>query len=230
MRWLLVRLHRPAWAELAVRVGEAACASNAHLQLIQHRGSFCAMALARTWCFEDGRALKAPGTHVPKKYSRRCWGPLEEPGRRRTQWTDPKRACWRHIGDVTRILRKKRRNKGPNATNILVPNLPDVQARPRVAMDRRRWSVALLMTEVQGATGRGPHQVTKEPQRVERSGAISLMAERMILPFHAQDLPERGAWSRCTLKRNFTWQIAQAQSKRSVEQCLRKGLQVRKAA
>jgi Transposase DDE domain len=169
-------------------------------------------------------------THVPKKYCRRCWVPLEEPGRRRTCWTDPKRACLRQIGDVTIMLSQKRRNDGPNATTILVTNRPDVRARQLVDMDRRRWSVELLMQELKGATGLGQHQVTKEPQRVERSVALSMMAYLMIVKFHAQDIPERGSWSVFTLKRNFTWQIAQAQIARSVEQCLRKGLSARKAA
>ena len=45
---------------------------------------------------------------------------------------------------------------------------------------------------------------------MERSGAISLMAYLMLLKFRAYDIPEKGPWSVFTLKRNFTWQIAQA--------------------
>jgi hypothetical protein len=56
------------------------------------------------------------------------------------------------------------------------------------------------------------------------------MAYLLIVKFHAQDIPERGAWSMFTLKRNFTWQLAQAQLERSAEQRLRKALQERKAA
>jgi hypothetical protein len=92
------------------------------------------------------------------------------------------------------------------------------------------YNIELLMKELKGATGLGQHQVTIKPQRVERSVAISMMAYLMIVKFHAQDIPERGSWSMLTLKRNFTWQIAQAQIARSVEQRLRKGLPARKAA
>jgi len=88
----------------------------------------------------------------------------------------------------------------------------------------------LLMKELKGAVGLGQHQVTKDPQRVERSTAISVMAYLMIVKFRAQDIPARGEWSMFTLKRNFAWQLAQAQLERSVEQRLRKGLQERKAA
>jgi hypothetical protein len=156
--------------------------------------------------------------------------PLEEPGRRRTYWTFTKRACLRHVGDVTIILSKKRRNEGPKPTTILGTNLPDVTARQVVAVYRRRWSVAVLMKEFKGATGLGQHQVTKDPQRVERSIAISLMASLLLVKCRAHEIPKQGPWSAFTLKRNFSWQLAQAQLERSVKQQLRKGLQERKAA
>jgi hypothetical protein len=166
---------------MVVPVAEAAFASKANLQLIQQRGDFFVMAFARTWCFENGHAMKDLITHVPKPYFRRCWVPLETPGRRRTYWTDTKRACLRHSGDVTIILSKKRRNDGPKATTILVTTLPNVRARQVVDMYRRRWSVERLMKALKGATGLGQHQVTKEPPRVERSVAISIMAYLMLL-------------------------------------------------
>jgi hypothetical protein len=150
---MLVRFHRPSWAEMVVIVADAAFASTANLQLIQQRGYFFVMALARTWCFENGHALKDLVTPLPKKYFRRCWVPLEDPGRRRTYWTYTKRACLRHIGDVTIMLTKKRRNQGPNATKILVTNLPNVQARQVVDVYRRRWSVELLMKERRDGPG-----------------------------------------------------------------------------
>jgi DDE family transposase len=229
-RWMLVRLRRPAWAEMMVVIAAAAFASKANLQLIQRRGYFFVMAWARTWCFANGQALKDLVTHLPKKHYRRCWVPLDEPGRRRTYWTYTKRACLRHIGDVTIILSKQRHNDGPKQTKILVTNLPAVSARQVVDVYRRRWLVELLIKELKGATGLGQHQVTKDPHRVERSIAISIMAYLLIVKFHAQDIPERGAWSMFTLKRNFTWQLAHAQLERSAEQRLRKALQERKAA
>jgi hypothetical protein len=229
-RWMLVRFRRPAWAEMVMVIADAAVASTANLQLIQRRGYFFVMVLARTWCFENGHRLKDLVVHLPNKYYHRCWVPLEEPGRRRTYWTYTKRARLRHLGDVTIILSKPRRNHGPKQTKILVTNLPDVTARQVVDIYRRRWSVELLMKELKGATGLGQHQVTKDPQRVERSVAISILAYLMLLKFRAQDIPERGSRSVFTLKRNFTWQIAQGQLERSVEQRLRKGRQERRAA
>ena len=79
--------------------------------------------------------------------------PLDEPGRRRTYWTYTKRACLRHIGDVTILLSKQRHNDGPKQTKILVTNLPAVTARQVVDVYRRRWLVELLIKELKGATG-----------------------------------------------------------------------------
>src|SRR5215472_9033862 len=229
-RWMLVRFHRPSWAEMVVIVAEAACASKATIKLIRQRGDFFVLALARTWCFENGQPLKDLGTPLPTKHDHRCWVPLEELGRRRTYWTDTKRARLGHLGDVTIILSKPRRNNGPKQPKLLGTNLPEVTARQVVYVYRRRWAVELLIKELKGATGLGQHQVTKEPQRVERSVAISLMAYLLLLKFRAHDIPEKGPWRVFTLKRTFTWQSAQAQLERSVEQRLRTCLQERKAA
>jgi hypothetical protein len=134
------------------------------------------------------------------------------------------------VGEVTSIVSKKRRHDGPKQTKILVTTLPDVTARQVVDVYRRRWSGALLIKELKGATGLERHQVTKEPKRVERSIAIALMASLMLLKFRARDIPAPGPWSVFTLKRHFTWQRAQAQIACSVTQRLRKGLQERRAA
>jgi hypothetical protein len=91
-------------------------------------------------------------------------------------------------------------------------------------------TIELLVKELKGATGLGQHQVTKDPQRVERSVAMSVMAYLMIVKFRAQDIPEQGPWSLFTLKQNFTWQLVQGQLERTAEQRLRKALRERAAA
>jgi hypothetical protein len=44
------------------------------------------------------------------------------------------------------------------------------------------------------------------------------MAYLMLLKFRAHDIPPQGSWSAFTLKRHFTWQLAQAQLERSATQ------------
>jgi hypothetical protein len=109
------------------------------------------------------------------------------------------------------VLSKKRRTSGPKATKILVTNLPEVNSRTVIALYSRRWSVELLIKELKAVTGLGQAQVTKEPQRVERSVALSVIAYLMLLRFRHSDIPAQGAWSAFTLKRNFAWEIMQEQ-------------------
>ena len=109
------------------------------------------------------------------------------------------------------VLSKKRRNDSPKQTKILVTNLPDVTARQTIALYACRWDVELLIKELKGVTGLGQAQVTKQPQRVERSVALSVMAYLLLIRCRYRDIPAKGPWSAFTLKRNFAWQIAQQQ-------------------
>ncbi len=162
--------------------------------------------------------------------SQRCWVPLDDPGRRRTSWTATNRACLRHVGEVTILLRKQRHHEGPKQPPIRGTKLPDARSRQGGDGYRRRWSVERLFTARQSVTGVGHPQVTKDPHRAERSVAMALMADLLRLQFRATDLPAHGPWSAVTLKRHFPWQMAQAQLKRAVEQRLRNALQERQAA
>jgi hypothetical protein len=142
VRWMLVRFQRLSWAEMVVVAADTACASQANIQLIWQRGYCFVMAFVRTGCFDNGQALKALVTHLPKMHDRRSWVLLEEPSRIYT-----KRARLYHISNVTIILRKKQRHYGPQATQILVTNRPDVTARQVVDVYRRRWTVELCQTQ-----------------------------------------------------------------------------------
>jgi hypothetical protein len=229
-RWRLVRVRRPAWAEPVVVVAEAAWACKAHVPLIPPRGSCVVRALARPWGMAKGPTLKALVTYVPPPHARRCWVPLDEPGRRRTSGPLTTRARPRQGGDVPSLVRKQRRTDGPNPPNTLVTQLPDISARQLGASDRRRGSVARLRNEWQGATGWGQPQVTKAPQRVERAGALAVMASLLIVTCRAQDISAQGPWSLFTRTQHVTGQRGQGQIARAVEPRLRRGLQERKAA
>ena len=69
----------------------------------------------------------------------------------------------------------------------------------------------ILIKELKGATGLGQAQVTKEPRRVERAVALSVMAYLLLLRMRYPDIPAQGPWSAFTLKRNFAWEIMQQQ-------------------
>ena len=225
-RQMLRQFVAPAWAETVLVVADAGFPAKDTLRLIQKRGFFFVMSLPRTWKFADNHTLSNWVKYLPKSRYRKTWfhPPSQPRPRRRVFWTYSARKRLRHLGDVTMVLSKKRRNDSPKQTKILVTNLPNVTARQTIALYARRWDVELLIKELKGATGLGQAQVTKQPQRVERSVALSVMAYLLLIRVRYRDIPHKGPWSAFTLKRNFAWQTAQQQ----LEQTLH--LKMKKAA
>lgn len=228
-RQMLARFQPPAWAKQVIVIADAEFPSKETLKLIQQRGYFFVMSLARTWKFEDGRALKDLVRHLPHCHLDKIWIPAADQ-RRRVYWVYRKDVRLRHVGDVTLVLSKTRRNEGPQATKILVTNLPQASSRLVVALYARRWSVELLIKELKGVTGLGQAQVTKDPGRVERSVSLSVMAYLLLIRMQHQHIPKTGAWSAFTLKRSFAWEVIQQQLEHSFDLRLRKALTQRKAA
>jgi hypothetical protein len=229
-RQMLQNFKPPTWCQEVVVVADAAYASQAHLTLIQELGYWYVFALPRTWKFANGKALKALVTHLPRWWSAQIRIPTVS-GRRRTFWVYAKSVRLRHLGDVTVVLSKCRRNDGPKQTKILVTNLPEtVAARQIVAMYLRRWWVEVLFKELKGVVGLGQHQVTQTVDRVERSVAVAIMAYLLLLKLRAQDIPTDRPWSAFSLQRAFAWEVAQAPCERSAHQMARKWLQMGKAA
>jgi hypothetical protein len=73
----------------------------------------------------------------------------------------------------------------------------------------------LLFKELKGVVGLGQHQVTKQPDRVERSVAVAIMAYLLLLKLRAKDIPADRPWSAFRLQRAFAWEVVQAQCERS---------------
>ncbi len=228
-RQMLRRFQPPVWAQQVIVLADAEFPSKETLKLIQQRGFFFVMSLARTWKFEDGHSLKDLVTHIPKSCFKKSWF-IDSQSRRRVYWAYRKTARLRHVGDVTVILSKKRRNCGPKATKILVTNLPQIKSRTIIALYTKRWNVELLIKELKSVTGIGQAQVTKEPRRVERSVALSVMAYLLLIRFRHTDIPEKGAWSAFTLKRNFAWEIMQQQIEHTWQLRFKKDKKYDKAA
>ena len=208
-RQMLRDFRPPAWCQELIVGADAAYASRPNMSLIQELGYWYVFALPRTWKFTNGKALKALVTHLPRWWYTRICIPTVNGQRRRTFWVYAKRVRLRHLGDVTVVLSKCRRNDGPKQTKILVTNLPEtVTARQMVAIYLRRWWVELL---VKGVVGLEQHQVTKEVERVERLVAMAIMASLLLLRLQAKHIPAARPWSAFQLQRQFTREVLQAQ-------------------
>jgi hypothetical protein len=229
-RQMLRDFRPPAWCQEVVVVADAAYASRANMALIQELGYWYVLVLPRTWKFTNGKALKALVTHLPRWWYAQIRIPMLNSQRRRTFGVYAKRGRLRHLGDVTVVLSKGRRNDGPKQTKILVTNLPEtVTARQIVARYLRRWAVELLCKELKRVVGLGQHQVTKQTSRVERSVAIVIMAYLLLLRLRAHDITPDRPWSAFRLQRAFAWEMAQAPCECSARQLVRKWLRMGKA-
>ncbi len=230
-REMLAAFRPPAWCQEVIVVADAAYASRDNLAHIAALGYWYVVALPRTWKMSNGKSLKNLVTHLPQWWYMQIRIPTVNGQRRRTFWVFAKRVRRRHLGDVTVVLSKCRRNDGPKRTQIFVTNLPEtLSARDIVAIYLRRWWVELLNKELKGVVGLGQHQVTKEVGRVERSVAVAIMACLLLLKLRAQDIPANRPWSAFRLQRAFAWEVMQAQCERSAHQMARKWLQLGKAA
>jgi hypothetical protein len=172
------------------------------LTLIKKCGYFFVMSLPRTWKFTDDRALSDLVTHLPRSRDRQTWITRSD-GRRRVYWVSLKHACLRHVGDVTMVLSKQRRNDGPSATIILVTHLPQVSSREVVALYTRRWTVELVNWELKSGLGLGHHQVSGDQKRSTHSVGIAVLAYLFLLRACHHEITPGHSWSIFQLQHAF---------------------------
>jgi hypothetical protein len=223
VREMFAHLVVPAWCKQVVVVADAAYPSRANLQAIQARGWFFVLAFPRTWKLANGQHLRDVVTHLPIQHYRQIRVPLVVPtARRRVFWTFAKPAQLAHVGEVTVVLSRRRRNDSPKHTKLLVTNLPQATAHLTVALYLRRWPVELCIKELKSVVGLGQHQVTKDPARVERSVAVAVMAYLLLLRLRAQQIKPETSWSAFTLKQELAWEWGTTQLHRTIRQETRK--------
>jgi Transposase DDE domain len=231
VREMFAEVVLPAWCTKVVVVADAAYPSRANLQAIQARGWFFVLAFPRTWKLANGQHLRDIVTHLPIHHYRQVRIPLVVPtARRRVFWTFAKSAQLAHVGDVTVVLSRRRRNDSPKHTKLLVTNLPHVTAHLTVALYLRRWPVELCIKELKSVVGLGQHQVTKDPTRVERSVAVAVMAYLLLLRLRAKQIKPGSSWSAFTLKQELAWEWGTTQLSRTVRQETRKEIRRQRAA
>lgn len=231
VREMFGELMVPVWCKKVVVVADAAYPSRATLQAIQARGWFFVIAFPRTWKLATGQSLRDIVTHLPLHHYRQIRVPLVVPtARRRVFWTFAKQAELAHVGDVTGVLSRRRRNDSPKHTKLLVTNLPQATAPLTVALYLRRWPVELCIKELKSVVGLGQHQVTKDAARVERSVAVAVMAYGLLLRLRAKQIKPGSSWSAFTLKQELAWEWGTRQLHRTIRQETRKEFRRQQAA
>lgn len=217
----------PTWTKKVIVLADSEYAAKISLRAIIERDAqadttgvryFFVFSFPRTWKLAGEttvggkpKKLKDVVEHLPRYRFTKTWIP-ELHGRRKTYWTYTRTARLDSVGDVTIVFSKIGRNTLPKHSKILVTNIPDVLAREVVQLYRRRWHIEVINHELKSACGLGDHQVTKKPERVERSVAISMMTYLTIMRFEADQIRPNEHWSINSLKYLFAISIFKEQS------------------
>lgn len=215
----------PPWAKTVITTADSGFASKENFKLIQKRDKDdhkrrwgFVFSIARTWNMQDGKSLSNLVKHLPYKYYKKTWiHRLPEGNRRKTFWIFEKHVCLNHIGDVTVVLSKKGRNVGPKKTKILVTNLTELTPRQVLSIYQRRWPVEILFKELKSGLGLGEHQVTREPDRIEKSIGIAIIAYLFLLRACRDDIRPGTSWSIFQLQNNFRLKVITNQVEHNVK-------------
>jgi hypothetical protein len=220
-RDMLNQFMPPAWATQVIIMGDAGYASIDNMKYIQNRAKnewkknkvswWFVFAIAKTWKFSDGRSLRDLATHIKKECYQKTFISKTLSHRKQCYWTFSKCVNLRHIGNVTIVLSKKRRNLGPKNTKVIVTNLPNVTVNQILSIYQRRFMIEVLFRELKSGMGLGKQQVTKDENRIEKSIGLSILAYLFILKMQHKDIPENQSWSIFSLREKFRHRVMKNQ-------------------
>jgi hypothetical protein len=219
----------PAWVKSVIVEADAAFAAKATLKSITDRGWDYVFGLARTWKLADGTHLRDVARHTTHACSHRYVAHKPD-GRRKCYWVYRRTAYVRHLGHVTILCSKRRRNEGPQRIKLIVTNLAEARTTGTILSHYcRRWGVEVTFKELKSGLPLGQMQMTKEPRRVERGLLLPVLAYLLLLRLYGREFSAEHGVSIWQLKRRFTEEVYQEHYDRS-EQRWRKKLDHYKAA
>ena len=197
----------PAWVQAVIVEAEAAFAAKATLKSSADRGWSSGFGLARTWKLADGTHVRAVARHTTHACSQRSVAHKPD-GRRKCYGVFRRTACVRHLGHVTILFSKRRRNAGPERIKLIVTNLTEATTTGTLLSHyHRRWGVEVTFKELKSGLHLGQRQVTKEPRRVERGLLVPVLASVLLLRLYAREFSTEHGVSIWQLRRRFTEEV-----------------------
>jgi hypothetical protein len=177
---MLEHFRPPIWATRVVILGDSGFASKNNMKAIIEHGYYFVFSLSRTWKFDPSDRHYRQSEYVKDFVKQAGWFGYKKMWfkacnqRRRAFWIFSEQVTLNVVGSVTMTVSKKRLNTKPENAKILVSNIPGIDPRDIVQLYTRRWFVECFFHELKSSCGLGHHQVTKEPERVDRSVAMSI--------------------------------------------------------
>jgi hypothetical protein len=228
-RHMLETVHLPPWVCEVIVSGDAGFAANPTLKLIEKKGWTYVFAMARNRKFTNGKYVSDLLRHLPKSaYHRQATHKPD--GRRCDYWVFQKRATLHHLGDVTMVLSKKRRNAGPKQVRLFVTNLEGVKASTILSLYAWRWGVEVTIKELKGGLHLGRMQVTRDAERVARSVALSVCAYLLRVRLYGREEALGQPWSLFRLQQRFHADLMREEIDRTERKWKRKLKQYQDAA
>ena len=229
LRAMLEAFVPPAWARQVIVEADAAFAAKATLRLIQQRGWGYVFGLARTWKLNDGTSLRRLAKHTPKACYHRV-ASYKPDRRRQDYWVFRRSASVRHLGDVTILLSKRRRNDGPKQIKLIVTNLNEAKTGDLLSPFARRWGLEVTFKELKSGLHLGQMQVTQAPERVRHALLLPILAYLLLLRLYGRELSPTEGFTLWKLKRRFIDEVYQEHQTRSDQRWQKKLDQHRAAA
>jgi len=211
-RQMLKQFFPPSWAQAVIV--DAAFATKATLKLIQQKGWYFVFGLARTWKLADGRHLREVARHTPRSCYHRI-ASYKVDGRRKDYWVFRRQARVKHLGDVTTLFSRRRRNDGPKRIKLIVTNLTQASTGQILSYFARRWGIELTIKELKSGLHWGQMQVMKTPERVRKALLLPIMAYQLLSRLYGRQMKPEEKFSFWHLKRRFVDDIYQEHLNRS---------------
>ena len=206
---LKVKTLLPSWTQQVVFLADAAYASRDNFRALNKLKWDYVIACAKTWNLADGTPLKNRLKKLQKNQFHGTWLPTGDGKRRRWFYVRQESLNLNHLGNVTVVFSKTRRNNPSASAKVLLTNLTDLDFRTILLMYQRRWNTEVLFKELKSGLGLGQMQVTKDEGRVERSVALGLMAYLCLLRLSLKSNPNAKSWSIFQAKWNLLAQVFQ---------------------
>lgn len=137
----------PEWAEHVIFLADAAYASKENFQCLKKLKWYYVIACAKTWNLADGTPLKKRLQKLQKNQFHGTWLPSCDGKRRRWFYARQESLTLNHLGDVTVVFSKMRRNDPSASARVLLTNLSNLGFREILFMYQRRWHTEVMFKE-----------------------------------------------------------------------------------
>jgi transposase len=228
-REMLERFNPPKWARSVIVEVDSGFSSNQNIKAIEKKKYYYVCAIPRTRKFTNDKYVKDLVKHLPKNHYHRV-ATRKLGGRRKDYWVYSNRAKLNGLGEVTILLSKRRLNDAPKNVKIIVTNLKAATEAEILTHFAQRWTIEVAIKELKSGLHLGQMQVTRDPERIKKSVALSVAAYLLLVHLYGGKEREKQGMSLFKLKQRFTAEVYEEALEQSREKWKEKLKKLKAAA